>query len=93
MATWPIAQAPLKPPPPAILGTTMTACRFKGSADPSSGLHGQTVRPEVDTLLGDDPRLNKWREAMEPSPDAGYRVTIADPPPGVEPDPDEAIEL
>jgi hypothetical protein len=89
LITW-LAQAPLKPPPPAILGYDDDG--FKRFRDPSSP-HGQTVRPEVDTLLGDDPRLNKWREAMEPSPETGYTVTVSDPPPGVEPDPDEAIEL
>ena len=33
---------------------------FKRYRDPSSP-HGLTVRPEVDTLIGDDPRLTKYR--------------------------------
>jgi hypothetical protein len=31
--------------------------RFLDTASP----HGQTIRPEVDTLIGDDPRLDKYR--------------------------------
>ena len=84
----PVAPKP-RPPQPVAYDDD----GFKRFRDPSSP-HGLTVRPEVDTLLGDDPRLTAYREAEEPSPDDGYTVNISDPPPGVAPDADdEAIEL
>lgn len=83
----PIAPAPRKPQPIAYDDDGTPRYR-----DPSSP-HGQTIRPEVDTLLGDDPRLTRYREAEELAEGSGYTVTVDDPPPGVERDTDEAIEL
>jgi hypothetical protein len=77
----PVAPTPRKPQPIAYDDDGFARYR-----DPSSP-HGQTVRPERDTLLGDDPRLTAYREAEELSPEgAGYTVTVDDPPPGVEPE-------
>jgi hypothetical protein len=51
----PVAQKP-RPPQPIAWDDDGTP-RFRDMSSP----HGQTVRPEVDTLIGDDPRLDKYR--------------------------------
>jgi hypothetical protein len=51
----PIAPTP-RPPQPIAWDDDGTP-RFRDMSSP----HGQTVRPEVDTLIGDDPRLDKYR--------------------------------
>jgi hypothetical protein len=49
---------PPKPlPPQPIYYDDDGVGRFR---DPSSP-HGMTIRPELDTLMGDDPRLDKYR--------------------------------
>jgi hypothetical protein len=49
---------PPKPPRPAIVGYDDDGfVRLRDTASP----HGQTIRPEVDTLIGDDPRLDRYR--------------------------------
>ena len=50
-----VAQQP-RPPQPVAYDDD----GFQRFRDPSSP-HGQTIRPERDTLLGDDPRLDKSR--------------------------------
>jgi hypothetical protein len=80
LVTW-LTQVPLQAPKPQPIAYDDDG--FARYRDPLSP-HGQTVRPERDTLLGDDPRLAAYREAEEPSPETGYTVTVDDPPPGVE---------
>jgi hypothetical protein len=53
-----LAQVPLKPPRPAIVAIDDDGfVRVRDTASP----HGQTIRPGVDTLIGYDPRLDKYR--------------------------------
>jgi hypothetical protein len=57
LVTW-LTQVPPKPPRPAIVGYDDDGfVRLRDTASP----HGQTIRPGVDTLIGDDPRLDKYR--------------------------------
>jgi hypothetical protein len=56
-AGW-LTPVPLKPPKPRPIAIDDDGFeRFRDMSSP----HGQTVRPEVDTLIGDDPRLDKYR--------------------------------
>jgi hypothetical protein len=57
LVTW-LTQVPLKPRPPHPVAYDDDG--FKRFLDTGSP-HGQTIRPEVDTLIGDDPRLDKYR--------------------------------
>lgn len=57
LVTW-LTQVPPKPPRPEIVGYDDDGfIRLRDMSSP----HGQTIRPEVDTLLGEDPRLDKYR--------------------------------
>jgi len=65
------AQVPLTPPKPQPVAYDDDGFpRYLDSSSP----HGQTVRPEVDILLGDDPRLAAYRNeetgftVMRPKP-------------------------
>jgi hypothetical protein len=56
-AGW-LTQVPPKTPRPAIVAIDDDGfVRVRDTASP----HGQTIRPEVDTLIGDDPRLDRYR--------------------------------
>jgi hypothetical protein len=58
LVTW-LTQVPLKPPRPSIVGYDDDGfIRYRDTGSP----HGQTIRPGVDTLIGDDPRLDKYRD-------------------------------
>jgi hypothetical protein len=54
---WLANVAPTPPPPQPVAYDDDGFKRFRDTASP----HGQTIRPEVDTLIGDDPRLDKYR--------------------------------
>jgi hypothetical protein len=58
LVTW-LVQTPPKPPRPGIVGYDDDGfMRLLDTASP----HGQTIRAGVDTLIGDDPRLGRYRK-------------------------------
>ncbi|MGA8649230.1 MAG: hypothetical protein WB677_01145 [Xanthobacteraceae bacterium] len=59
----PIAPTP-RPPQPIYYDDDGTP-RYRDMSSP----FGLTVRPEVDTLIGDDPRLNKYRDEADDGTD------------------------
>lgn len=60
-AGW-LTQVAPKPPRPEIVGYDDDGfIRLRDMSSP----HGQTIRAKVDTLIGDDPRLEKYRDEAD----------------------------